>query len=357
MRTLRTLFLAAVLCGIGAQAFGDATEPVADAPGSRDLAWLKRFDGSFIVAYERKAYDEYNFPTGPLKISEDPEARDSSNNRLYNFTPNLPLEGARTRIVYVVPAGRSPLEVLRGYEQELKAQGGEKKFECSVENCGGDEERNSSGGGSSQSVAMKLWPESRVTDPAFSNGSCAQTMGIADQRFASFEIPGKAYVLVHTFIGKDTVYCKAFNARVVAVVDVLELPAREEKMVSVSAADMSTAITNTGRVALYGILFDTASSVIKPESKAALDEVAKLLTTNPGLKLHVVGHTDSQGGLDSNFALSKSRAAAVSAALTAQYGIDAARLSANGVSYLAPVASNADEAGRAKNRRVELVPF
>jgi len=357
MRSVKCLLLALLLCGVASQAFADATEPLADMPGARDLSWLKRFDGSFIVGYERKAYDEYSFPSGPLTPVDDPEAVDARNNSLHEFKPNLALEGARTRIVYVLPAGRSPLEALRGYEQELKAQGAQKRYECAVEVCGGDPERSSDGGGSKQSVAMKLWPNSRVTDEAFSNGSCAQTMQIADQRFASFEIPEKAYALVHTFIGKDTLYCKAFNGRVVAIIDVLELKAREEKMVSVSAADMSAAITNTGRVALYGILFDTASSVIKPESKAALDEVAKLMTQNAALKLHVVGHTDSQGGLESNFALSKSRAQAVSTALTSQYAIDAARLTANGVSYLAPVASNADDAGRAKNRRVELVPF
>lgn len=96
---------------------------------------------------------------------------------------------------------------------------------------------------------------------------------------------------------------------------------------------------------------------MKPESKAALDEIAKLLKLDPSLKLHVVGHTDNQGGLEPNFALSKARAQAVSNALQKDYSIAAARLSANGVSSLAPVASNADDAGRAKNRRVELVPF
>jgi OmpA-OmpF porin, OOP family len=86
-------------------------------------------------------------------------------------------------------------------------------------------------------------------------------------------------------------------------------------------------------------------------------QIAALLQQNPSLKLHVVGHTDNQGSLDSNFALSKARAAAVAAALSARYGISDTRLNANGVSSLAPIASNADEAGRAKNRRVELVPF
>lgn len=335
----------------------ESSEPDSDRPGSKDLSWLKRFEGSKIVAYEQKAYDEYTFPSGPLARSTVPDAADESNNYVSEFKEKLSLEGARTRIVYLVPAGRSPLEVLRGYEQELVTQGAQKRFECATQACGGDAERNSEGGGGDQSIAMKLWPMSRVTDENFTNGSCAQAVRIADQRFGSFEIPGKAYVLVHTFIGKDTLYCKPFNDRVITIIDVLELKAREQKMVMVSAAEMSAALTQTGRIALYGILFDTASSVIKPESKAALDEIGKLLAQNPQMKLHVVGHTDNQGGLESNFALSKARAQAVSSALTSQYSIEAARLSANGVSYLAPVASNSDDAGRAKNRRVELVPF
>jgi OmpA-OmpF porin, OOP family len=110
-------------------------------------------------------------------------------------------------------------------------------------------------------------------------------------------------------------------------------------------------------ITIYGILFDTGSSLIKAQSKASLDQIAVLLQQNPALKLHVVGYTDNHGNLDSNFALSKARASAVATSLTAQYGIAATRLSANGVSSLAPIASNTDEAGRAKNRRVELVPF
>jgi OOP family OmpA-OmpF porin len=204
---------------------------------------------------------------------------------------------------------------------------------------------------------MKLWPNSRVTDAAFSNGACAQTIGVVDQRLGSFAIPDTAYVVVHAFTGADDTYCKAFTGRTIAVVDVLELKAREQKMVTVSAADMGSAIASTGRVALYGILVDTNSSTLRPESTAALEQIAALMTQQPTLKLHVVGHTDSQGGLESNFALSKARAQAVSAALTADFGIAANRLSANGVSSLAPVASNTDDAGRAKNRRVELVPF
>lgn len=353
------VFAAVMLSAFAAPApvRADATEPVADIAGARDPDWLQRFDGSFIVAYAHSGYDEYLYPLGPLKRVEGDDPRDENNNRLWQFDPHKTFEGARTRIVYVLPAGRSPLEALRGYQQTIEGLGGAKAYECKAGECGADAGRNTSGGGSDQSVAMKLWPNSRVTDPAFGNGACAQTIGVVDQRLGSFEIPDKAYIVVHAFTGADDLYCKAFTGRTIAVVDVLERKPREQKMVTVSAADMGAAISSTGRVALYGILFDTNSSTIKPESKAALDQIAELMKQQPQLKLHVVGHTDSQGGLESNFTLSKARAEAVSAALTRDYGIDAARLGANGVSYLAPVASNADEAGRAKNRRVELVPF
>ena len=338
-------------------AIADATEPTADLAGSSDPIGIARFAGSKIVAFERKAYDEYVFATGPLLASADPDARDSMGNQVFEFKTKQTLEGARTRLIYLLPAERSPLEVLRGYQQNLAAMGALKRFECAAENCGGNPSANSRDGGAQQSVAMKLWPGSRVVADDFSNSFCAHDVDVVDQRFGSFEIPGKAFVQVHAFLGQDSGYCKTFDNRVITIVDVLEVKAREDKMITLSATEMSAALTNTGRVAIYGILFDTGSSVIKPESAGSLQQIQALLQQNPALKLHVVGHTDNQGSLDSNFALSKARAAAVASSLSAQYGIAAARLSANGVSSLAPVASNADDAGRAKNRRVELVPF
>jgi OmpA-OmpF porin, OOP family len=334
----------------------DATEPGADLPGASDPMGIARYQGSKIIAFERKAYDEYVFATGPLVASADPDARDAMNNQVFEFKSKQTLEGARTRLIYLLPAGRSPLEAVRGYEQTLAAMGALKRFECAAENCGGDS-ANSRDGGGRQSVMMKLWPGSRVVADDFSNAFCAHDVNVVDQRFVAFEIPGKAFVQVHAFLGQDSGYCKTFDNRVLAVIDVLEVKAREQNMVTLSASELNTAISTTGRVAIYGILFDTGSSVIKPESKASLEQIAALLRQNPSLKLHVVGHTDNQGTLEGNFTLSKSRAAAVAASLSTQFGIAAARLNANGVSSLAPVAANIDDAGRAKNRRVELVPF
>ncbi len=111
----------------------------------------------------------------------------------------------------------------------------------------------------------------------------------------------------------------------------------------------------TGHAAVYGIYFDTGKSEIKPESKQALSEIAKLMKSDAGLKLYVVGHTDNVGGLEANMKLSQSRADAVTQALIRDHGINASRLKAYGDGPYAPVSSNETEEGRAKNRRVELV--
>jgi OmpA-OmpF porin, OOP family len=122
-----------------------------------------------------------------------------------------------------------------------------------------------------------------------------------------------------------------------------------------SAELFRTGLNTTGHVEVPGIFFDTGKSVLKPESEAAVAEIAKLLKDDPALKVYVVGHTDNVAALDLNLRLSKARADAVVQALVANHGIAAARLSGQGVGPLAPVADNGADEGRAKNRRVELV--
>jgi len=128
-----------------------------------------------------------------------------------------------------------------------------------------------------------------------------------------------------------------------------------EQYIEADAAAFSNDIRATGHAAVYGIYFDTGKSTIKPESAQAVGEIAKLLTADPSLKIHVVGHTDNVGGIDGNIKLSQDRAAAVLQALVRDHGIAPDRLRAYGCGPFAPVASNDTEEGRAKNRRVELV--
>jgi outer membrane protein OmpA-like peptidoglycan-associated protein len=128
----------------------------------------------------------------------------------------------------------------------------------------------------------------------------------------------------------------------------------EEKMVFVNAAAMATSLESTGRVVLYGLLFDTDKDTMQSASEPTLKEIVKLLQSQSGLSVHVVGHTDNQGKPEYNLGLSQRRATSVVRALT-QAGIASSRLSSFGCGPFSPVDSNDSDAGRQKNRRVELV--
>ncbi len=119
------------------------------------------------------------------------------------------------------------------------------------------------------------------------------------------------------------------------------------------AAEMKKALDATGHVALY-LNFDTDQATLKPDAQATIAQIISLLSQNPDLKLSVEGHTDNAGTPAHNQALSEARARTVVATLTAQ-GITPDRLTAAGFGQTKPIADNATEAGKAKNRRVELV--
>ncbi len=135
---------------------------------------------------------------------------------------------------------------------------------------------------------------------------------------------------------------------------IVEKAAMEQDIVA-NAAALTQDIKTSGHAAIYGIYFDFGKSTIKPESESAIMEIAKLLKNSPDLKAYVVGHTDNVGSLDSNMTLSLARAEAVVQTLVAKHAIAAGRLKGCGVGPLAPVISNDNEEGKAKNRRVEIV--
>ena len=124
--------------------------------------------------------------------------------------------------------------------------------------------------------------------------------------------------------------------------------------VEADASALSQSIAATGKVALYGIYFDSGKSIVKPESAPTLDQIAKLLSQEAKIQLYVVGHTDNAGSLDMNLKLSTERAEEVVKALVGR-GVAVSRLRAFGAGPTSPVESNRSEEGRARNRRVELV--
>jgi outer membrane protein OmpA-like peptidoglycan-associated protein len=330
------------------------TIPTEDKEGSKDNPILKRYEGSYIIGYVYEAFDEFTFPLSALEPVKD--KKDNHNNQYYEPKEKKTLEGPYTRLVYLIPEGRSPLEVLRNYQEEVKSKGGQVLYECEGGGCGGDPNRSSYGGGGKMSLSMYLFPLDRITEPRFSAGECAMTDRIADQRYAVMELPESgAHVSVLTYTFNAGTGCQPLNERTIAIVDIVESKAREQKMVTVKAEQMAEQISTTGSIALYGIYFDFNKADIKPESEPTLEQIAKLLNDSSALKLLVVGHTDNVGSFSFNQDLSQRRADAVVAALVSKYGIDKNRLMPVGVSFAAPVASNETEEGRAKNRRVELV--
>lgn len=318
--------------------FGQARS--ADLEGSKDHPLLKRFGGSEIVAYDTKRFTDYELQTSTFV------KYDTSSKKREYAAPPLQLEGSLTRIWYEAAGDASALELIRNYQNELTAQGFQVLYNSAKDPAATKYTNNLSHFGG---LEIK-------TNRGYYIFFAADNKAVKVLSAKLSRPQGDVYVyLTAVEWGKDDSTFKAKKGAYIAV-DIIEVQSMTQNMVTVTAGEMAKSIASSGRVALYGIFFDTNKSDIKPESKAALDEIAKLMKGDTRLNLHVVGHTDSVGTLDSNLLLSRRRADAVVAALASQYGIAAGRLTPNGVANLAPVAVNTTEEGRGKNRRVELVP-
>lgn len=307
-----------------------------DVAGSNDHPLTGRFEGSEIIKYDYKDFDEYRFIVEPL----------TSNDKKAHGKHMMRKEGKLTRITYRAPAGASTLGVFRAYEKALEENDAEIIFQCSGNR--GDESCTAKGNGNNFKYAA---PGYSAITMLFMNAQNEETRYLV----AKVTRPqGNAYASIHVIQNART-NSKENSERVFVQVDVIEEKAQESKVVMIKASEMAEKIDQSGKVALYGIYFDTNKATVKTESKPTLDEIGTLLKDNPSLKLLVVGHSDNQGDFDYNVDLSKRRAAAVKKVLVESYGINASRLKPWGVGYATPVASNNSEAGRAKNRRVELV--
>jgi outer membrane protein OmpA-like peptidoglycan-associated protein len=330
MKILGRLAIGAVAALLGA-----GPGRAADIEGSSDHPLVGRYDGSEIVGYRVTDYDEATIIDGPF----DPVYAEKRAGPGFKT-----LEGRIVLIYYRLPEGRSTLEVLRNYEASLKEKGFAEVFICAT---------------SDGTCFAKGEPDagyylgSAVGDPL-------ALPKLADDYVQNWFGESGRYLLARIDRPEGAVYVALYlgestngNVAVVRVVETTEM--ETGKIAFVNASQMGKAIADTGKIALYGILFDFDKDTLKPESKPTLDEIAKLLTNKPDLSVKIVGHTDNQGSAEYNMDLSERRAANVAAALVRDYGIAAGRLSPAGAGLTQPIASNDTEDGRAKNRRVELV--
>lgn len=186
--------------------------------------------------------------------------------------------------------------------------------------------------------------------------------------------PGLRGVVAHLRVLMDSAYFKMYaNER--RLYNIPELPFKRDSVIrlAVNASDQETvyftsfrvaesetdvlydALAAKGRWVTQGILFATGKSDIQPESRPVLKEIASTLKQHGDLKILIEGHTDNVGSAASNLALSDARAAAVKAVLAADYGVDGARITTKGLGDTKPSVPNTTAAGRAQNRRVEIV--
>lgn len=121
----------------------------------------------------------------------------------------------------------------------------------------------------------------------------------------------------------------------------------------IKADEIKSDLDKLGKAVLY-INFDVDKATLLPDGIKSVNEIVTVLKNNPELKLSIEGYTDNSGQAEKNKTLSIDRANAVLQTLV-ESGIIASRLKASGFGSAKPIASNATEDGKAKNRRVELV--
>lgn len=320
--------------GVAAFAYAEEIPKQDTVKGAKDHPLLSRFDGARLVGYDVKQFDEAMIPVSP-------RSRESKSKS--GFDKVLNLEGKYSRYAYVYPRDRSSLEVMRNYQAALEKAGMKAVFSCAKEECGRD--------------FGEYFRNLRDANSFIQGGGVAYEpfiYGRDEPRYlaAAAKRPDGSALTVAV-----VVYPPSNGKNGGVFVDVVEGKPMEGGKVAanLSAADMAKGIASEGRIAVYGVHFDTAKADVKSESGPALAEMAKMLQQDPKLKVFVVGHTDNQGDLNGNLALSQRRAEAVVRALADGYKVDVKRLSPKGVAAYAPLASNRAEAGRQKNRRVELV--
>ena len=271
------------------------------------------------------------------------------------ITPYEPSRGrAETRVVEgmvqraawrISSSGLTALQVLQPLRAQLVEAGFSVQLECDQATCGGFDFRFG--------TEVLPAPNMRVNLRAFRFLTATMGPAEAPERVITLMVSTTAtaaYVQIIKAGGPP-------DARVVVQpqgADILPLAAPAAPAPA-EAEDFATRLRVAGRHILTGLDFETGTSDLGTGPFEVLQALADFMDDNPAVKIVLVGHTDSVGGLEGNIVLSQRRAAAVGARLAEDYGVDADRITAEGAGFLAPVTSHLNAAGREVNRRVEAV--
>lgn len=254
--------------------------------------------------------------------------------------PSRLVEGALDQRAFELAApGLTTLAVLAPLRAQVLAAGYEVLLECETRACGGFDFR----------FATEVIAEPKMH------------VDLGDFRFLSAQRDGEVLsILVSRGVTSAFVQItRVSDAPIPApsvgeTVDLSQAGVDAATALPVNAA-IGAALDDQGSAALDDLVFASGSAALSDGDYPSLVAVADWLNANPGATVALVGHTDAAGSLAANIALSKRRAEAVAEVLVATYGVQRARLAAEGAGFLAPRATNQTDAGRQMNRRVEVV--
>jgi len=284
-------------------------------------------EGAVSTAHSDRSFDRYALPVGPY-------APGAANSR--EIEGRVIWSGFRLDAPDI-----STAEIMERYRTRFAALGYQPIFDCATAACGGFDFRFS---------VQLLPPPAMLIDTAdFAQLSASRTTENGAETFVS--------VLVSRLLGAvyiQTVVVAPGEPGLMIAPAPEPDAATQPAILAQDKISLLDRLTEFGHVPVQGLVFETGGAALSKGSAPALEILARFLSRNPGLAVVIVGHSDNQGSLDANIALSKRRAETVRAALI-ERGVAAGRLEAHGVGYLAPVSTNATEAGRNLNRRVELV--
>ncbi|HET6616405.1 MAG TPA: DUF4892 domain-containing protein, partial [Gemmatimonadota bacterium] len=231
-----------------------ADAQLGDLEEGADHPLVSRYAGSIILGYDARNFDEFELPLGPIRRIE------SDRGIVVEASESQRLEGRMTRILYVAPENRSPLEVVRNYEQELASAGFQTLYTCAGESCGGED------GWLSEHY---LYSDDRELNdaPPGASGVPGQITEYAfsfprDQRYLAARLArAEGDVYVSVYAATETFdHFEETRGHALILLDVIETVPMETGKVFVNAAAMARDIAATGRVVLYGIHFDTDKS-------------------------------------------------------------------------------------------------
>lgn len=280
------------------------------------------------------AFDAVRLPITPVQAGE---------------VQSLTAEGAVLRQVWQIGTpGLTTLQVLAPLRDQVEAAGYDVLLECEAATCGGFEFR--------YATDTLPAPEMHV-DLGDYRFLSAQRIGEAGISWLSLMIsraPDRSFVQITrvTPAGRAPAGASASpGAGGGAGAGAQVTP----DMSFPPSANLAEALETHGRAVLDGIVFGSGAAQMGDGRVPALESLAAWMEENPEARVVLVGHTDADGALPGNIDLSRRRAEAVRVVLATDYGVAEARMRAEGVGYLAPLTTNATEAGRERNRRVEVV--